>query len=239
MTTVLESALTQLLKEIVHAVAAALVNELRAASPQQPPQPASQDSNLLLTARETAKRLVAISERHLYGLTRSGQLPYVRVGKCVRYSVETIRKWVRENETAERSSVTDVIKSKRTPPPKPAPAASRQKPEVVKRQRRLATRAIVTPKRELANDPQSKPSHRPQQVESEEQISPLLALLSELDIDRNDLPRITNGDLRRIAEVDTATMHSWLYLNRSLAEETISKLKEHFCRLVKDGKDAE
>jgi hypothetical protein len=72
----------------------------------------------------------------------------------------------------------------------------------------------------------------PQEVKSEERISPLSVLLSELGIDRSSLSPITNGDLMRIAEVDISTMHGWQYLNRPLPEEAMNRLKNHFRRLV-------
>ena len=54
----------------------------------------------LLKAREAAQHL-AFSERYLYQLTASGELPCVRIGKLVRYSVETLRKWIQDLESAE------------------------------------------------------------------------------------------------------------------------------------------
>lgn len=241
MTTSFESALRQLLSEVVHEVAATLVNELRGSAPQQLPRAASQDCDLLLTARDTAKRL-AISERHLHGLTRSGQLPCVRVGKCVRYSLETIQKWVCETESAEQPSSTERIKSKRTLPlPESAPAAPRPKPQLAEgRKRRSPVREKTpAPERKSPNVLQPRSKGRPQQVQSEERISPFSILLSELGIDRSDLPPITNGDLRRIAEVDVPTIHGWLYLGKSLPEAALDRLKSHYLRLVKERKDRE
>lgn len=237
MTAGLEFALKQLLKEVVHEVAATLVNELRVAAPQQLPRAASHDGNLLLTARDTAKRL-AISERHLHGLTRSGQLPYVRVGKCVRYSVETVQKWVRETESTEQSSPTERMKSKRS---ESVPAAPQLKPQLDEGRKQLSPVREKTPATErkspLVSQPKSK--SKPRQVQSEERISPFSILLSELGIDRSDLPPITNGELMRVAEVDIATMHGWLYLNRSLPEEALDRLKNHYLRLVKERQDGE
>ena len=40
--------------------------------------------------------------------------------------------------------------------------------------------------------------------------------------------RLTNGDLMRIAEVDTPVLHGWMYLNRELPEEALQKLRDHF-----------
>lgn len=233
----LESSLKQFLREVAHEVAIALMDELRVSSPQQLPTPASQDYSLLLTARDTAKRL-AISERHLHGLTRSGQLPCVRVGKCVRYNLETVQKWVRETESTVQPSSTEQNKSKRAlSQPKPGTEASRRKPGMMKHRKQPATRAkSAAPQSELPKVPQPKPMGRPQQIQNEGRISPFSVLLSELGIDRRDLPPITNGDLMRIAEVDIATMHGWLYLGRSLPEADLGRLKDHYRRLVKERK---
>ena len=70
----------------------------------------------LMTPRQTAQRL-AISERHLFALTHSGLLPCVRVGKCVRYSVETIRNWVRSLESAGQSPPAQADEGDRPSPP--------------------------------------------------------------------------------------------------------------------------
>ena len=53
-------------------------------------------------------------------------------------------------------------------------------------------------------------------------------MLKEIGVDRTSLPALTNGDLRRIAEVDIPTMHGWLYLNRELPTEAMEKLRRHF-----------
>ena len=48
---------------------------------------------LLLTAREAAA-LLSISPRKLWSLTASRELPCLRIGRSVRYSVESIRSFV-------------------------------------------------------------------------------------------------------------------------------------------------
>jgi len=48
----------------------------------------------LLTAEETAKAL-NISPRHLYTLTKRGQIAAVRIGKLVRYHRDTIAQFGR------------------------------------------------------------------------------------------------------------------------------------------------
>ena len=55
---------------------------------------------ILLTPREAANAL-SVCERTLYGLTQRGELPAVRIGRSVRYSVEDLRAWI---EKAKKSS---------------------------------------------------------------------------------------------------------------------------------------
>lgn len=52
-----------------------------------PPEP------LLLTARQAAKML-AISERTLWSLSHSGQLPRIATGRLVRYALEDLRSFI-------------------------------------------------------------------------------------------------------------------------------------------------
>lgn len=50
-------------------------------------------SALLLTAKDAAKSL-AISERTLWARTQSGEIPSVRIGRSVRYSVADLERWI-------------------------------------------------------------------------------------------------------------------------------------------------
>ena len=88
MTHEFESAFRQLLKTVIQEVAFELLKDRRILDRPISHQPVQSDDCCLLRSREAARRL-AISERHLNKLTRSGILPCVRVGQCVRYSVET------------------------------------------------------------------------------------------------------------------------------------------------------
>jgi excisionase family DNA binding protein len=51
---------------------------------------------LLLTPREAAKAL-AICERTLYALTKTGELPAVRMGRCVRYDLDALKAWIKKS----------------------------------------------------------------------------------------------------------------------------------------------
>ena len=47
---------------------------------------------ILCTSREAAKAL-AIGTRKLWSLTVGGEIPHVRIGKCVRYLPEDLRRY--------------------------------------------------------------------------------------------------------------------------------------------------
>lgn len=51
---------------------------------------------LLVTAREAAK-LLSICERTLFGLTKDGELPAVRIGRAVRYRLEDLKEWAKNS----------------------------------------------------------------------------------------------------------------------------------------------
>lgn len=62
---------------------------------------------LLLTPRDAA-RLLSVCERTLYELTRSGEIPVIRRGRLVRYSIEDLRAWIdrrRENGDGPENKV--------------------------------------------------------------------------------------------------------------------------------------
>jgi hypothetical protein len=59
--------------------------------PQKEVKPAV--APLLLKPVEAAKAL-AISPRKLWSLTAGGQIPCVRIGKCVRYDPADLRAWI-------------------------------------------------------------------------------------------------------------------------------------------------
>lgn len=62
-------------------------------------------SKLLLTVRETAE-LLSISERKLWNLTNENDIPSIRIGRSVRYSIEDLQQWIetkREQATRVQS----------------------------------------------------------------------------------------------------------------------------------------
>jgi excisionase family DNA binding protein len=64
------------------------------------------NQRLLLTAREAAKML-SISERSLWSLTKSGQIAVVKIGSSKRYSIHDIERFIANQtqyETTARST---------------------------------------------------------------------------------------------------------------------------------------
>ena len=55
---------------------------------------------LLLTPREAAKAL-SVCERTLFGLTKEGELPTVRIGRAVRYDLADLRAWIEKAKKSE------------------------------------------------------------------------------------------------------------------------------------------
>lgn len=48
---------------------------------------------LLLTPQQASDAL-AISPRKLWSLTASNSIPHVRIGRCVRYPVDDLQRWI-------------------------------------------------------------------------------------------------------------------------------------------------
>jgi len=53
----------------------------------------------LMTSPEVA-RILSISERSLWQLTRDGVLPCVRIGRSVRYTARSLEEWIRSREAS-------------------------------------------------------------------------------------------------------------------------------------------
>jgi len=48
---------------------------------------------LLLTSKQAAK-VLAISPRKLWDMTKTGTIPHIRLGRCVRYPVNDLQRWI-------------------------------------------------------------------------------------------------------------------------------------------------
>lgn len=52
----------------------------------------------LLIKPAEATKILSISERTLFTLTKDGTIPSVRLGRSVRYDVATLRQWITEDQ---------------------------------------------------------------------------------------------------------------------------------------------
>ena len=50
---------------------------------------------VMLTARQAADSL-AISPRKLWGMTKLNEIPHIRLGRCVRYPLIDLKRWIEE-----------------------------------------------------------------------------------------------------------------------------------------------
>ncbi len=109
-----ESTFRQLLRTVAQEVAREFLTERGSHNPPSASKPKQADESiLLLRSREAAKRL-QVSERHLQKLTQAGILPCVRVGQCVRYSVEAIQKVIRDAQS--KSAISEEARAKEKHP---------------------------------------------------------------------------------------------------------------------------
>jgi len=53
---------------------------------------------LLMTVKSAAESM-AISQRKLWSLTKSGEIPHVRIGRSVRYAVDDLVEWISRQRT--------------------------------------------------------------------------------------------------------------------------------------------
>ncbi|MEY4612470.1 MAG: hypothetical protein RL179_443 [Planctomycetota bacterium] len=52
----------------------------------------------LLVNATIAAKLLGISERKLWQMKDDGTIPYVKIGKLIKYHIPTIKKWIDGNE---------------------------------------------------------------------------------------------------------------------------------------------
>lgn len=62
-------------------------------SPSAMAHEAPETRSLLLRPAEAA-RLLAISPRKLWEITNTGEIPFVRIGRCLRYAPAALAAWV-------------------------------------------------------------------------------------------------------------------------------------------------
>jgi excisionase family DNA binding protein len=177
----IESALRQFIRVVAQDVAAQMLCDRQ--FPKTPPalRPLPTDNCLLLQSHEAAKRL-SISTRTLNKLACSGSLPCVRIGRSVRYSVDALKKWIRETESTAKprpESTTDITQPRSIKPKSPAvlrTSARNQKRTAKTKQKALKEKGQETSKPNL-------PAKR-QRVEEERRRFPFDALLGQVGVDR-------------------------------------------------------
>jgi excisionase family DNA binding protein len=178
----------------------------------------------LLKAREAAQRL-AISESCLYRLTASGEIPCVRVGKLVRYSVETLRNWIKARESCEPAPL----------PLNPQPRRPAVQPDQAKVPRASSKHRSPSRKKPV---PAPEPSavrgsaktviqRSRSDIESTEQSSRFSQFVKSMGISPSKLPPLTNGELMKIARVGLIQWHGWQYLGKALPDEALERLTHH------------
>ena len=57
-------------------------------------------SPLLLKPRDAARTL-ALSERTLFAIAKRGEIPVIRCGRAVRYSIDDLRAWVERQKVVQ------------------------------------------------------------------------------------------------------------------------------------------
>jgi excisionase family DNA binding protein len=62
---------------------------------EKPSTSVTDKERLLLSPRDAAKAL-SICERTLFSLTKSGEIPVIRIGRAVRYSLDDLKEWIRD-----------------------------------------------------------------------------------------------------------------------------------------------
>ncbi len=63
----------------------------------------SEQRSALLLNPADASRALAISPRKLWSMTASREIPHVRIGRCVRYSVADLQSWIADRKTGDNS----------------------------------------------------------------------------------------------------------------------------------------
>jgi len=71
-------------------------------------QTAELTEKLLANEREAAAML-SLSPRTVWSLADDGKIPYVRIGRRKLYSVESLRAWIREQETTAKAQAAVLI----------------------------------------------------------------------------------------------------------------------------------
>lgn len=227
----LEHALRELLKSVLMEVLRDKSDLLvsRRSKPSYEDAPADR---MLLRTAEAAEQL-AISESQLRRLARTGVIPSVRIGGIIRYSSATLQEWIRQSESTDAPTRTLLPKQSPTRPDRsPAKPPSAPRKTTTKKPTPVAKKPIL-PSQSDRSPSKSRERRKAENQSEQPHRSRFSRFVDELGIDEEALPLMTNGDIRRIAEVDIPTMHGWLYLNGGLPEDALAKLRDY---LIANGR---
>lgn len=231
MSDTLESRLHRILKSVLLEVANELFTHTQ--TMDRATKHTSHAPNLPVLLRTTdAAKMLAICDVQLLKLARAGTIPSVRIGRAIRFRPEALREWATKSESTE-------------PPAYPASHARNaekgrkvtyEKPPVQKKKRaarkRAPSKSTLKPNaRESSNVTGRETTVQNRRSDSRQGNPPRSAsehFSKLLGFPKSEFPRLSNGDLMRIAEVDIATMHGWIYLGRDLPDEALHKLEAFF-----------
>ncbi len=226
----LESTIRKLVKDAVREALLEARDSFEFASRQAQPTPKveksheidSESGERLIDSREASKML-AVSVATVERLTSSGAIPSIKIGNLRRFSISALKQWIHDAESKGKGRTT-TDQTERVAPPKDA-KPSKQSSKVSAKQSRPQP-AFDASKLALSNTTDK---------EGRKQTNPFRQLLAEIGVRYVDVHPITNGEIRRIAEVDVATCHGWMYLGRPLPQEALNKLKKHFLKLAQNN----
>ncbi len=66
-------------------------------------KPAKNEPVKLLFTRREAAACLGISERTLWTLTKNGIIPSINIGSSVRYSIESLKRWIEEQQAIQKT----------------------------------------------------------------------------------------------------------------------------------------
>lgn len=210
----LDSVLHSLLKS-------ALLQALQEGLPPPPkPTPApiakTVDPLQLLSLAEVTE-LLHVSARTVHSLTQSGDLPCLRIGSSVRYRRSSLQEWIEAKEAGRpakgrgRPAVSATSTSRRKVTKRGVDASLA--PEERSRMQRLPDSRVGP---SATQPPRAKTPTSPHRLQQ---------LAVSLGVAYEALPRVTNGDLMRLAEVDMPTLHGWQYRQLDMPEPAMAKLE--------------
>ncbi len=224
----LEFTLRRLVKDAVKEALLEVRESFEFASRQERPTPKveknqavdSESNERLIDSREASKML-AVSVATIERLNRSGAIPSIKIGNLRRYSISALKQWIHDSESTGKGRMT-TDETKRVAPPKDTKPV--EQPSKVSAKQSRPQPAFDASKLALSST---------RDDENHKHTNPFRKLLAEIGVKYADVHPITNGQIMRIAEVDVATCHGWLYLNQPLPEEALSKLRRHFLQVAK------